>query len=74
MIDGNRHATPFIIKAIGDPKALEASVLAPDSYVDFMEYTGIQVGVEKAEKIVMDGYKSGLKLKYQKSIKEGEKK
>ncbi|MPN09578.1 hypothetical protein SDC9_156869 [bioreactor metagenome] len=39
-----------------------------------MEYTGIQVEVEKAEKIVMDGYKSNLKMKYQKSIKEGEKK
>ena len=74
IIDGYRHATPFIIRAIGDPKALEASVLAPDSYTDFMEYTGIDVEVKKAEKIVMDGYKADLKIKYQKSVKEGEKK
>lgn len=74
IIDGYRHAAPFVIRAIGDPKSLEASVLAPDSYIDFMEYTGIEVEVKKAEKIVMDGYKADLKMNYQKSIKEGEKK
>ncbi|SHI62466.1 DUF881 domain-containing protein [Lutispora thermophila] len=74
IIDGKRHAAPFIIKAIGDPKVLEASILAPDSYIDLMEYTGIEIDVKKAENIVMDGYKAPLKLNYQKSIKEGESK
>jgi len=74
IIDGKRHATPFIIRAIGDPKVLEASILAPNSYIDLMEYTGIEIDVQKVENIVMDGYKSPLKLKYQKSIEEGEKK
>ncbi|WP_372994644.1 DUF881 domain-containing protein [Lutispora sp.] len=74
IIDGKRHATPFIIRAIGDPKVLEASILAPNSYIDLMEYTGIEIDVKKVENIVMDGYKSPLKLKYQKSIEEGEKK
>lgn len=74
IIDGKRHATPFIIRAIGDPKVLEASILAPNSYIDLMEYTGIEIDVKKVENIVMDGYKSPLKLNYQKSIEEGEKK
>lgn len=74
IIDGQRHATPFIIRAIGNPKVLEASILAPDSYIDLLEYTGIEVDVRKAERIVIDGYKAPLKLKYQKSIEEGENK
>jgi len=74
IIDGQRYATPFIIRAIGDPKALEASILAPDSYIDLLEYTGIEIDVRMADKIVIDGYKAPLKLKYQKSIEEGENK
>lgn len=73
-VDGNRHATPFIIKAIGDPKTLEASALAPDGYLDWMEYNGKSIEVEKVESITINRYKSDIKLKYQKSIEDGGKK
>lgn len=73
-IDGNRYATPFIIKAIGDPKTLEASALAPDGYLDWMEYNGKSIEVEKVEHLTINRYKSDIKLKYQKSIEDGGKK
>ncbi|MGE5632995.1 MAG: DUF881 domain-containing protein [Caulobacteraceae bacterium] len=73
-IDGKRHAVPFVIKAIGDPKTLEASLLAPESYIDIMEYSGIMVDVQKAEKIIIKGYDGENKLKYQRKAEGGEAK
>lgn len=72
-IDGKRHATPFVIRAIGDPKVLEASALAPDSYIElYMEYTGIQVEIQKVEKLIISGYNSLGKLRYQRKAEGGE--
>ena len=74
-IDGKRHTVPFIIKAIGDPKALEASALAPESYIElYMEYTGIQVEINKVEKLTIAGYKGRDKLRYQRKTEGGESK
>lgn len=73
-IDGSRHATPFIIKAIGDPKTLEASALAPDGYIDWMEYSGINIQLEKVEHITINKYIGNTKLKYLKSVEDGGKK
>lgn len=36
-INGTTYGQPFIIKAIGDPKQLEAAVLSPDSYDDILQ-------------------------------------
>lgn len=36
-INGTTYGHPFIIKAIGDPKQLEAAVLSPDSYGDILQ-------------------------------------
>lgn len=74
-IDGKRHAVPFIVKAIGDPKKLEASMLAPESYIKlYLEYSGIEVNVQKAEKLIIKGYDSNIKAKYQRKAEGGEAK
>ncbi len=73
-IDGKRHAVPFVIKAIGDPKKLEATILAPDSYVDLMEYSGIRVEIAKVEKVTMEGYDIRKDFKYAKKAESGEAK
>ena len=36
-INGTTYGQPFIIKAIGDPKQVEAAVLSPDSYGDILQ-------------------------------------
>lgn len=75
IIDGERHAVPFVIKAIGDPKALEASALAPESYIElYMSFSGIQVEIQKVEKLVIDGYDAKYKLLYQRKAEGGEAK
>ncbi|KUO73566.1 MAG: hypothetical protein APF77_02720 [Clostridia bacterium BRH_c25] len=74
-IDGKRHAVPFIIKAIGDPKSLEASALAPESYIElYMAYSGLQIEIQKVEKLIIDGYNGRNKLRYQRKTEGGEAK
>lgn len=74
-IDGKRHAAPFVIKAIGDPKRLEASMLAPESYIKlYLEYSGIQVNVQKAEKLIIKGHDESVKTKYMRKAEGGEAK
>lgn len=74
-IDGKRHAVPFVIKAIGDPKTLEASALAPESYIElYMSYSGIQVEIQKVEKLIIKGYEGRNKLRYQRKAEGGEAK
>ncbi len=71
-IDGKRHTVPFVIKAIGDPKVLEASALAPESYIElYMEYTGIQVDIKKAENLTISGYSGRSKLVHQRKTEDG---
>lgn len=36
-INGTTYGQPFIVKAIGDPKQLEAAVHSPDSYGDILQ-------------------------------------
>ncbi|HYF82030.1 MAG TPA: DUF881 domain-containing protein [Clostridia bacterium] len=74
-IDGKRHAVPFVIKAIGDPKTLEASALAPESYIElYMSYSGIQVEIQKVEKLIIKGYEGRDKQRYQRKAEGGEAK
>ncbi|HWR61276.1 MAG TPA: DUF881 domain-containing protein [Clostridia bacterium] len=74
-IDGKRHAVPFVIKAIGDPKTLEASAFAPESYIElYMEYSGIEVEIQKVEKLTVEGYIGGSKMIYQRKSEGGEAK
>ncbi|MGB7605609.1 MAG: DUF881 domain-containing protein [Lutisporaceae bacterium] len=69
-IDGKRHAVPFIIKAIGNPKTLEASATAPAGYIYLMEYYGIRINIQKVEKLTINAYDGKYKLNYQ-TITEG---
>lgn len=72
IIDGKRHSVPFVIEAIGDPKALEASALAPESYIElYMAFSGIQVGIQKVEKLTINGYNGRSKLSYQRKTEGG---
>lgn len=72
-IDGKRHAVPFVIRAIGDPKVLEASALSPESYIElYMEYTGIQVKIQKVENVIIEGYNGINKIRYQRKAEGGE--
>jgi uncharacterized protein YlxW (UPF0749 family) len=71
-IDGKRHAVPFVIKAIGDPQKLEASITAPSGYIEFMEIYDIRIDTQKVDKLIIKAYDGKYKLNYQKLTEGGE--
>ena len=72
-INERTSATPFIIKAIGDPKSLIASVNAPGTNGDILKNVynkGFDTTVE--DLIVIEGYKGIINFKYAKPAGKGD--
>lgn len=72
-INGRTSATPFIIKALGDPKSLVASVNAPGTNGDILKNVynkGFDISVE--DLVTIPGYKGVLNFKYAKPSGEGD--
>lgn len=65
--------TPFIIKAIGDPKVLMAAVNAPDTYGDILK-TVYKIGFEpqSQERVIIYAYTGRFSFKYAKPKREGD--
>lgn len=58
-INGITYGQPFIIKAIGDQKQLEASVLSPDSYGDILKQLyHINLNTEKKDSIEIGAFET----------------
>lgn len=72
-INGRSFGTPFIMKAIGDPQVLMASVNAPGTYGDTLK-TVFQIGFEPRieDKIVIPEYKGNFRFNYAKQVGEGD--
>ncbi len=72
-INGRSSGTPFIIKAIGDPKLLYASVIAPGTYGDILKNV-YQIGFEAEvqDSIVIPAYTGIFNFRYAKPIGEGD--
>lgn len=72
-INDRAIGTPFIIKAIGDPQLLMASVNAPNTYGDILKnvyYIGFEPKVE--EKVLIPEYKGDFSFVYAKPKGEGD--
>lgn len=72
-INDNTSAAPFIIKAIGDPKLLMASMTAPGTNGDILKnvfYKGFDITVE--DEIEIPAYKGNFNFKYAKPLGEGD--
>lgn len=65
--------TPFIIKAIGDPQVLMASVNAPGTYGETLR-TVYQIGFEPQieDKIIIPAYNGNFRYTYAKELGEGD--
>lgn len=72
-INGRRYATPFVIKAIGDPKLLYASVNAPDTNGDILKNV-YQIGFETTleDSISIPAFTKAFNYKYAKPIGKGD--
>lgn len=72
-INGKSLATPFLIKAIGNPKTLYASVNAPGTYGYILKnlyQINIETNIE--DRIKISAYTGNFVFKYANPIKEGD--
>lgn len=72
-INDVRIGTPFVIRAIGDPKVLMASVNAPGTYGDTLKsvyYIGFEPVIK--DKLFIPGYKGRFSFSYAKEKGEGD--
>jgi len=65
-------APPFIFKAIGDPKTLEAALRLREGIVEEFENTGVAVTITQEQAVKILKYSGVIERKYAKVIKEGE--
>ncbi|MBB6218746.1 uncharacterized protein YlxW (UPF0749 family) [Anaerosolibacter carboniphilus] len=71
-INNQVFAQPFIIKAIGDPKTLEAALKAPDSYAQILkEFYGLYVEVNTVLNMKIDKFSEDINHRYLTEVKEG---
>ncbi len=64
LINGEKVAVPYVIKAIGSPAGLYGSLTIPGGYLYWLEYEGVNVKVEQIEKdtIVIPKYNGVYKF------------
>ncbi len=71
-INGEQMSGPYIIKAIGNRKYLEAAITAPSSYADFLAGYGLFVDVNTSISVRIDKYDGDLRSHYMKYYGEGD--
>lgn len=70
-VNGKTFAQPFIIKAIGDKEALEASIKSKDSYAYVISSVyGIRISTLKKDKIVIDTTINNKNFRYIEEVKK----
>lgn len=73
-VNNVRSSPPYIIKAIGDPQSLDASLKMRGGVIETLKFWGIQVQTKKETKITVPGYKGTFRFEYAKPVEEGIKK
>jgi len=73
MVNGKSIATPFVVKAIGEPKVLMASVYAPGTYGDILK-TVYEIGFEPQikDRVLIPAYKGNFSYKFAKDTEKGD--
>lgn len=71
-INGEQMASPYIIKAIGNRKYLEAAITSPDSYADFLTEFGLFVEVNTSISVEIGKYEGRLDALYMRYYEEGD--
>ncbi len=70
MVNNTRIAPPFVIKAIGDSKTLEAGLLIKDGIVEVLKSYGISVDIQISDKVAIPAYKGAVTFKYAQKVKQ----
>jgi uncharacterized protein YlxW (UPF0749 family) len=70
-VNNNRYGVPFVIKAIGDPKTLEAALMMRHGTVEVLDSWGIDVTVVKSNRIKINAYSGATSFKYAVPVQKG---
>jgi uncharacterized protein YlxW (UPF0749 family) len=66
LVNTNRIAPPFIIKAIGDPQMLESGLNIKDGVAQRLKDYGLQVQIDDNNNVEIPAYSGVIKMKYSK--------
>lgn len=64
LVNWNKIAPPFQIRAIGNPDILESGLGIKGGYLEYLKAIGVQVQMQKTEKIEMPAYSGPLRFEY----------
>lgn len=72
-INDKTYAIPFVIKAIGDPKVLNAAINAPGTYgYKLKDVFELEIDTRISNFLLIPKYKGDIEFKYAKPAEEGE--
>lgn len=72
-VNNKRSSPPYVIKAIGNPKTLEAALNMRGGIVENLKVWGIQVSVKAEHEVNIKPYTDEFKYKYAKVVPKGAK-
>jgi len=64
LVNSNKIAPPFTIKAIGDPQLLESGLSIRGGYLEILKSFGLQTQLEKNDRIEIPAYTGALKFQF----------
>lgn len=65
-INQTRVGAPFVIQAVGDPATLESSIRLRGGVIDALRTWGIQVRIERSDRLLLPAYAGSLQFDYAK--------
>lgn len=72
LINWNKIAPPFTIKAIGDPAMLESGLLIKNGYLESLKLLGFPVNIQKSDKVQIPAYNGRVKFTFGSPLKTTE--
>lgn len=73
LVNWNKISPPFEIKAIGNPDMLESGLMIRGGVVEMLKIWGVQVNIQKVEKVSIPAYNGKLKFQYSTPVEYKEK-
>lgn len=73
LINWNKIAPPFTIKAIGNPDMLESGIMIKNGYLESLKLLGFPMNISKEEYIEIPAYNGRVKFNYGALLEKKEK-
>ncbi len=68
LVNKTRIAPPFVIRAIGEPQTMEASLNMRGGILEYLQFYGIQVSISRKSEVLIPMYSGGSQYKFAKPV------